>query len=40
VGITSTYKVDALTQADIVIGKLGQIQVASNGAGRLGVEVG
>jgi sugar-phosphatase len=40
VGITSTYKVDALTQADIVIGKLGQIQVASNGAGSLGVEVG
>jgi len=40
VGITSTYKVHALTQADVVIGKLGQIQVASNGAGRLGVEVG
>ena len=39
VGITSTYKVDALTQADIVIGKLGQIQVASNGAGKLAVEV-
>jgi sugar-phosphatase len=39
VGITSTYKVDALTQADVVIGKLGQIQVASNGAGRLAVEV-
>ncbi len=40
VGITSTYKADALTQADVVIGKLAEIQVASNGAGRLGVEVG
>ena len=40
VGITSTYKVDALTHADVVIGKLGQIQVASNGAGKLAVRVG
>ena len=38
-GITSTYTVDALTQADVVIGKLEQIQVISNGAGKLGVEV-
>jgi sugar-phosphatase len=39
VGITSTYAGDALEQADAVIGKLGQIQVTSNGAGKLGVEV-
>jgi mannitol-1-/sugar-/sorbitol-6-phosphatase len=39
VGITSTYAADALGQADAVIGKLGQIQVTSNGAGKLGVEV-
>jgi sugar-phosphatase len=39
VGITSTYKVDALTQADVVIGKLAEIQVAPNGAGKLAVEV-
>jgi sugar-phosphatase len=39
VGITSTYKADALKQADVVIGKLGQIQVVSNGAGKLVVGV-
>ena len=39
VGITSTYGVDALEQANTVIRKLGQIQVTLNGAGKLGVEV-
>jgi len=39
VGITSTYGVDALEQANAVIRKLGQIQVSLNGAGKLGVEV-
>jgi mannitol-1-/sugar-/sorbitol-6-phosphatase len=39
VGITSTYGADALEHADAVIGKLGQIRVTSNGAGKLGVEV-
>jgi len=40
IGIASTYAADALTQADAVIGKLGQIQVTSNGAGKLVVNVG
>jgi sugar-phosphatase len=39
VGITSTYATDALGQADAVIGKLGAIHVALNGAGRLGVRI-
>ena len=39
IGIASTYAADALGEADAVIGKLGQIQVSSNGAGKLGVEV-
>lgn len=38
-GITSTYAAEILNHADAVIGKLGQIQVTSNGAGKLGVEV-
>jgi sugar-phosphatase len=38
-GITSTYGVDALEQANAVIRKLGQIQVSLNGTGKLGVEV-
>ena len=38
-GITSTYAANALGHADAVIGKLGQIQVTSNGAGKLEVEV-
>jgi mannitol-1-/sugar-/sorbitol-6-phosphatase len=38
VGITSTYTADALTQADAVIGKLGQIRVTENGAGKLGIQ--
>jgi sugar-phosphatase len=40
VGITSTYAAEALQQANAVIGNLGQIQVASNGGGKLGVNVG
>ena len=39
VGITSTYAAEMLNHADAVIGKLGQIQVTSNGAGKLRVEV-
>ena len=39
IGITSTYAADALVQAHAVIGKLAQIQVTSNGAGKLNVEV-
>jgi mannitol-1-/sugar-/sorbitol-6-phosphatase len=39
IGITSTYGVSALEQANAVIRKLGQIQVSLNGAGKLGVEV-
>jgi sugar-phosphatase len=40
IGITSTYAADALQHADAVIGKLGQIQVTSNGAGKLRVKIG
>jgi sugar-phosphatase len=39
IGITSTYAAEALVLADAVIGKLGQLRVSSNGAGKLGVEV-
>ena len=39
VGIMSTYGVDALELADAVIGKLAEIQVTSNGAGKLVIEV-
>ena len=39
VGITSTYGTGAIEHADAVIGKLGSIQVSSNGAGKLAVEV-
>jgi sugar-phosphatase len=39
IGMASTYAADALGNADAVIGTLGQILVASNGAGKLGVEV-
>ncbi len=38
-GIMSTYGVDALELADAVIGKLAEIQVTSNGAGKLVIEV-
>lgn len=39
VGIASTYAADALGRADAVIGKLAEIQITSNGAGKLGVEI-
>jgi sugar-phosphatase len=39
IGITSTYAADALEHADAVVGKLGQIQVTPNGAGKLGIEL-
>jgi sugar-phosphatase len=39
IGITSTYAADALVHADSVIGKLAQVRVTSNGAGKLEVEV-
>jgi|SRR5271166_1018665 len=39
VGITSTYAAAAVQHADAVIGKLGQIQVTSNGAGKLAVDL-
>jgi mannitol-1-/sugar-/sorbitol-6-phosphatase len=38
-GITTTYAADALGQANAVIGRFEQIQVSSNGAGKLGIEV-
>jgi sugar-phosphatase len=40
IGITSTYAAGALSAADAVIGKLAQIQVTANGAGKLRVEIG
>jgi sugar-phosphatase len=39
VGIASTYVVEVLTHADAVITDLGQIQVRSNGEGRLTVDI-
>jgi sugar-phosphatase len=39
IGITSTYAADALHQANAVIGKLAQIQVTSNGTGKLSVVI-
>ena len=39
VGITSTYRAEALEHADAVIEKLGLVQVSWNGAGKLGIEV-
>jgi sugar-phosphatase len=40
IGITSTYAAAALSLADAVIGKLEQVRVTSNGAGKLAVEIG
>jgi sugar-phosphatase len=40
VGITSTYVAGAIEHADAVIGKLAEIRITRNGAGKLGVEVG
>jgi sugar-phosphatase len=39
VGITSTYGAEALGLADALIGRLEQIQIKSNGAGKFAVEV-
>ncbi len=39
VGITSTYASGAIEHADAVIGKLGEIRITSDGAGKLRVEV-
>jgi mannitol-1-/sugar-/sorbitol-6-phosphatase len=39
IGITSTYNAGALEHADTVIGNLNQIRVATNGEGKLGVDV-
>ena len=39
IGMASTYRVHALHDADAVIGRLEQIQIKSNGAGKFAVEV-
>ena len=39
IGITSTYAPEALQQADAVVARLAQIQVTSNGVGKLNVHV-
>jgi len=39
IGMASTYATDKLGHADAAVGKLGQIQVTSNGAGKLAVEI-
>lgn len=39
IGITSTYKADALVLADTVIARLAQVQVNSNGTGKLLIDV-
>jgi mannitol-1-/sugar-/sorbitol-6-phosphatase len=39
IGITSTYKADALSNADAVIARLAQIQIAMNGTGKLAIDV-
>jgi mannitol-1-/sugar-/sorbitol-6-phosphatase len=38
-GITSTYPAGKLAYADVVIGKLAQVRVSANGAGKLGIEI-
>jgi mannitol-1-/sugar-/sorbitol-6-phosphatase len=40
IGMASTYAADRLEYANAVVAKLGQIQIAWNGAGRLGIEIG
>ena len=40
IGISSTYPAVSIGQADAVIARLAQIQVKSNGAGKLGIEIG
>jgi mannitol-1-/sugar-/sorbitol-6-phosphatase len=39
IGMASTYAPEKLSAADAVVGRLAQIQVASNGAGKLSVEI-
>ncbi len=39
IGMTSTYAAAALGEADVVVKRLGAIQVAANGAGKLIVEI-
>jgi len=39
IGMASTYRAEELRQADAVVGRLGQIEVTWNGAGKLAVEV-
>jgi mannitol-1-/sugar-/sorbitol-6-phosphatase len=40
IGMASTYGAGRLGHADVVVEELGQIQITSNGAGKLGVEIG
>ncbi len=40
IGMASTYGADRLGHANAVVAKLGQIQIASNGAGKLGIGIG
>ena len=39
IGITSTYRAEAIEQADAVIARLAQVQVTANGLGKLNVKV-
>ena len=39
IGITSTYGMGAIEHADAVIGRLAQVQITSNGAGKLRLEL-
>jgi sugar-phosphatase len=39
IGMASTYTAEVLAHAAAVVGRLGQIQISSNGAGKLGVEI-
>jgi sugar-phosphatase len=39
-GLASTYGAEKLRESDAVIGRLGQIRISSNGAGKLEVEIG
>jgi sugar-phosphatase len=39
IGMASTYKAEKLSAADAVVARLAQIQVASNGTGKLAVEI-
>jgi mannitol-1-/sugar-/sorbitol-6-phosphatase len=40
IGMASTYGADRLGHANAVVAKLLQIQIASNGAGKLGIGIG